>query len=402
MINFGVLYRYELKKLFQKKILWVSLLICLLAIGVSVLVPLMGHYIVNGEIVDSNYNQYRIDQTHRKALSGRAIDQALLEETVEAYRHVPLEQPRYSLTEEYETYARSHSEIFNLIRLWTQQDAVSAAAWPPDETAFYNGMEDYMRRSWQANNLTERETAYWQARADSIETPLVYQYHDGYMTILEVFLTVGVMMILFIAISLSACFPDEHLRRTDQLIFCTAKGRTELYWVKLAAGLTAGLLGALTMTALTWALTLRVYGAEGFGMAVQIFYTSYAGVITIGQTCLIAYGCLLVTAVMISMMVMFLSELLHSAIAALSVVTGLLLASALIQVPADYRLLGQLWDYFPTSFLAMWNVFDCRLIGIAGHCFTSYQIVPLIYLIGAALLAVLGQRIYVRYEISGR
>lgn len=402
MRNYGILYRYELKKLLQKKILWITLFICMLAIAFSLLFPLMGNYYVDGVLIDSNYNVYLTDQGYRKALSGKTIDQVLLEETIDAYSHVPMTTVPYSITEEYQTYAHPYSEIFNLIRTWTQLDAVSAAQWKADEEELYSSMENRMLTTWQYNHLTEAEISYWQNKANHLPIPFVYQYHEGYLNILEVFLTIGFTMILFIAVALSTAFPDEHIRRTDQLILCTVKGRTQIYWIKLLAGTTVGFAGALLMTVLTWILSLSIYGAEGFDATVQLFYTTYAGDLTIGQTCLIAYGCLLVTALLMSVFVMFLSELLHNGIAALSIITGLLLASSLIQVPSEYRLLGQLWDYFPTSFLAMWNTFDCRLIKVFGTLFTSYQIVPFVYLTITFLLAVLGKQIYARYQVSGR
>ena len=43
MSNFSILYRYELKKLLQKKILWISLGICALAAAFSLLFPMIGH-----------------------------------------------------------------------------------------------------------------------------------------------------------------------------------------------------------------------------------------------------------------------------------------------------------------------------------------------------------------------
>lgn len=126
------------------------------------------------------------------------------------------------------------------------------------------------------------------------------------------------------------------------------------------------------------------------------------GNITIGQACLIAYGCLLVTAFLVSIFVMFLSELFHSSVAAISITTGMILAGMLFQIPAEYRILGQIWDYLPTCFLAMWNTFDLRLVSLFGTHFTSYQIVPSIYIVAATLLAWLGSRIYYRRQISGR
>jgi hypothetical protein len=80
----------------------------------------------------------------------------------------------------------------------------------------------------------------------------------------------------------------------------------------------------------------------------------------------------------------------------------MILAGMIIQIPAQYRILGQIWDYLPTCFLSMWNTFDLRLVSLFGTQFTSYQIVPLIYIVGASLLAFLGSRIYCRRQISGR
>ncbi len=402
MDNFATLYRYELKKLFQKKILWVTLVVCFLAIIFSLLFPLVGSYYVDGVLIDSNYNMYLTDQGYRKALSGRPIDGALLEETIEAYRRVPMDRSPYSLTEEYQTYARPYSEIFNLVRAWTGLDPASAAQWSPNEEALYTAMEQTMHTHWDNNYLADSEIAYWEKQLNTLQTPFVYQYHDGYMTILEVFLTVGFMMLLYTAIALANVFPDEHTRRTDQLVLSSPMGRKRIYWVKLAAGITVGVMGALLMTLLTWSISLYVYGTEGYDAPIQLFYSTYAGNLTLGQTCLIAYGCLTVTAVLTSVLVMFLSELLHSGIAALSITTAMIVASALVQVPPQYRLLGQLWDYLPTSFLAMWNVFDHRLISLLGIHFTSYEIVPVIYIAAAVGLSVLGKTLYTRYQVTGR
>ena len=401
MNNLSTLYGYELKKLMQKKLLWISLLVCMAAIAFGILFPLLGTYSVNGVSISTNYEQHLIDQAYRKALSGKPIDQSLLEETIAAYKDLPMETD-YVLTEEYQTYARPYSEIFHLIRAWTGMDKQTAAQWVPDETALYAAMMSRFEESAVNNHLREAEIAYWQKQADKLAIPIVYQFHDAYEGILETFLTIGFMMLLYAAIALSSSFPDERTHRTDQLVLCTANGKKRLYWVKLFSGITVGCAGALLMTALTWALSLCVYGSEGFDTAMQIFYANYAGNITLGQACLIAYGCLMVAAFLISVFVMFLSELFHSSIAAMAITAGLIIAGMIIQIPAQYRLLGQLWDYLPTCILAMWSTFDLRLISLFGTQFTSYQIVPLFYVIAAAMLAWLGSRIYYRRELSGR
>ena len=401
MNNLLTMYGFELKKILQKKLVWISLFICMAAIVFSILFPLSGTYYANGVAISTNYEQHLLDQGYRKALSGKFIDQSLLEETIAAYKDLPIET-NYVVTEEYQTYARPYSEIFNLIQAWTGMNKKATVQWIPDETALYDSLLDRFEEIAIDNHLTEEEIVYWQEKADTLTTPMVYQFHEAYRNILENFLIVGFMMLLFATIALSSSFPDEHMYRTDQLVLCSTNGKMRLYWVKLMSGITVGCVGALLLTILTWVLCLCVFGTDGFNAMIQIFYTTYAGNITIGQACLIAYGCLLMTSILMSVFVMFLSELFHSSIAAISITTAMILAGMLVQPPVEYRILGQIWDYLPTCFLAMWSTFDVRLVSLFGMHFTAYQIVPLLYVVVAVLLAFLGSRIYCRRQISGR
>lgn len=67
-----------------------------------------------------------------------------------------------------------------------------------------------------------------------------------------------------------------------------------------------------------------------------------------------------------------------------------------------YRVLSQIWDFLPFSFLERLHVFDPRTIPLFGHCFVSWQIVPVLYLLCSVGLAALGKRFYQRYQVSGR
>ena len=395
------LYRYELKKLMQKKLVWVSFLICIVSIIFAILVPLLGTYYANGKAIGTNYEQHLIDQAHRKALSGRPINQALLEDTIAAYKDLPIET-KYVLTEAYQNNARQYSEVFNLIQAWSGMDKGTIIKWVPDEEALYNAMMINLEKLAVNSNLTEDEISYWNDKAENLATPIVYRFYEAYRNILENFIVVGLIVVLFSSIALSSSFPDEHTHRTDQLLMCTVNGKKRLYWVKLFSGVTVGCIGALLLSVLTWTLCLYVYGPDGFDAAIQIFYTDYAGNITIGQACLIAFGSLLATSFLISIFVMFLSELFHSNVAAIAVIMGMILAGIFVHVPAEYRILGQIWDYMPTCFLSMENIFDIHLISLFGKYFTSYQIVPLLYMIVSGLLAFIGSRIYCRRQISGK
>lgn len=131
-------------------------------------------------------------------------------------------------------------------------------------------------------------------------------------------------------------------------------------------------------------------------------FSSTETAMSIGESCLILSGIALVLSVLMSVFVMILSEILRGAAAALSVCTGCIILGSMVSMPPQYRVLAQIWDFLPFSFLERLHVFDPRTIPLFGHCFVSWQIVPVLYLLCSVGLAALGKRVYRRYQVSGR
>lgn len=402
MRNLWTIYKYEIKKLTGRKLFWVTAFICMLSIVITAFSGLIGTYYVDGEPIESNYEAFRKEQAYRKNLSGRYIARELLRETVDGYSHVPTDTLRYSLTEEYEIFARPYSEIFNLIRAWTGMDLLSVQNWEVNETDLYEARTKRLENNWKSIPLTETEKEFWRNKESQIDTPLIYYYHEGYENILECFLTVGVLMLLFVAICLSNLFADEHIRRTDQLVLSSVAGKESAYWAKILAGCTVSVIVATVMTLMIIGLNLGYYGAEGFGMPVQSCLSTYSYPISIGQACLIAYGILIVASVLAAAFVMVISELFRSGIVALAISTGLIILGNVIMIPTQYRVIAQIWDWSPMVYLSAWEVFDPRTLTLFGHCFTSWQVVPVIYILASFVLTFVGKYIYRNYRIFGR
>lgn len=404
MRNLWTIYKYEIKKLTGKKLLWTTAFFCAVGIVISTFAGVIGTYYVDGEPYESHYEAFRKDQIYRKALSGRCIDEALLQETVEAYGHIPTDAFRYTLTEEYENFARPYSDICNLIRSWTGigMELSFIQNWEADEAALYEARTQHLENNWQSIPLTETEKEFWRNKESQIDTPLVYYYHESYENILNCFITVGVLMLLFVAICLSNLFADEHIRRTDQLVLSSIGGKEPAYWAKILAGVTVSVIAAILMALMTMGLNIGFYGAEGFEMPFQACFSTYSYPITIGQACLIAYGVLIVASILAAVFVMIISEMFHSGIVALSISTGLIILGNMIMIPTQYRAISQIWDWLPMTYLSVWNVFDARTLTMFGRCFTSWQTVPVIYILLSVVLAAGGKYIYQRYQISGR
>lgn len=400
--NLGRLYQFELKKLAKRKLLWITVLVSLLCIGFTVTSGLFGTYYVEGEPVESHYQIFKTDQVYRKALSGREIDQKLIQETVDAYMQIPMGVERYTLTQEYQTYARPYSDIFNLIRYWTGMELQDIRNWEVDQDTLYMARTELLEKEWQKIPLTESEKKFWRNKENQMPIPLAYYYHEGYEIALDSFLTIGVVMLFFVAICLSSVFSEEHTRRTDQLMLSSAKGKTTAYWAKILAGITISVVAATLMALTTVFLCLSIFGVEGFEAPMQIYITTYSYPLTMGQACLIAYSVLIITSILAGVFVMVLSELLHSGVATLAISSGLIILGGMISVPEQYRILAQIWDWSPMAYLSRWNVFDSRTLTLFGQCFTSWQTVPVIYTLLSVVLAVGGKYIYQRYQVSGR
>ena len=404
MNNFGTLYHYEVKKIISRKLVWIMFLLCIFVIGVVVPGNLLGKYYVDGKEVDTHYHMFQVDRGYQEALSGRAVDQALLEEAMTAYGKIPITAERYTLTQEYQTYARPYSEIFNLVRSWAQLDMEEAMAWEPDEEALYAARRETVEKQWQTLWLSDTEKEFWRKKEAQMNTPVTYYYCDGYNMAINGIVPVGLLVLLFVSVCLSSVFTEEHTRRTDQLILSGAKGKSIIYWAKIAAGVSVSAVCALLMAMSACGFAWGIYGAKGFGASLRISSSmwSYSYPLTVGQACLIAYGSLIVTAVFVSVLVLVLSEVLHNNIATLAVCVGAILAGMMFNIPIQYRAAAQLWNWSPVRFFASWNVFDVWTLPVFGHCFVSWQIVPVFYVVFGIAVAVAGKSAWRNYQVSGR
>lgn len=402
--NFGVLYLYECKKLLRRKIVWISFSVCLLIILASLVMPFTGDYYIDGKRVDSNYNMYQTDKNYAQALNGRKIDQNLMEETIAAYRKIPATLDKhYSSTAEYQQYARPYTQIFSFIRrIAGMQTSEVMYSWQPSEEDLYAKRKLYLESIWEDLGLSKGEMDFWQKREAQIKTPYIFQAHEGYSTIISCYQTVGIFVLMFIAICLSGMFSDEHTRKTDQIILSSPLGKSRLYWAKMTAGISFAAISTILFFVLIFATILCLYGAEGYQAAFQFIYPDNSDPITCGQAAVIAYGCLMAAAAVTGIFVMTLSELLHSNIASLAVSTGFVMISMIISVPDQYRVLAQIWNWLPWRFPSPWNVFGEYTLSIFGQYLTPWQAAPALYLFSGAVIAALGKPIYQRFQVSGR
>ena len=144
-------------------------------------------YYAEEELVDTHLNMYKTDKRYSEALDGRAINQELLEETIAAYRKIPYtKELHYTLTEEYQQYARPYSAIFNFIVGTTNmQTSEVILSWQPNEDDLYTKRQVWLQSMWEDFRLSKSEIEFWQESEAQIKMPFVYQHHEAYSILIS-------------------------------------------------------------------------------------------------------------------------------------------------------------------------------------------------------------------------
>ncbi len=379
------LYKFELRKIVRRKIVWITggiLLVGLLIWGIaSAVLP------QNREYSDSSLIGYEVNQAEREAseqISGRTIDQALIDEMRPAYKD-------FIYNGDYKA-ALPYLDVYNLIGNVLGTTA-SAEILGCDSTVFYERLYSILEAN-SSSDLTKEAV---------INDPIVYQgYFDGWRQITGMMKLIACMEIMFVTICLSTVFTVEHTRKTDQVILCTRHGKKKLYTAKILAGLTVGMGFTILLSALMFGIISFLYGLQGYHTILQ-FVLLRPFDLSIGQAVLILVALSFVGTALVSLFTMTLSEVTKSSIATMGIITGILIITMFImEMPANLKLLSEIWYMLPSNLVSLSGAFRYSMFRVGGNPLIAYQYAPCIYLILALAFIVIGKVVYNRYQVNGR
>lgn len=408
MDNFVTLYLYELKKICKRKIVWITMgILIFIAVFIGIGDALTSLYTldVGDESITVNGLEHLVyEKENAVSLEGQKIDDTMLEEVKAAYVRIYEiaeageglgQADRNKLEKDREKYKR----IFQFIADVTgNYEAIRSIS----EEILYQERSDELQRNWEEQKLSEKEKAYWLEKENEIDRPFVFGYAGGWETILKGFLSLNFMLVLAITICLSNVFSEEHLRKTDQLILCSRYGRRQLYFSKVAAGVTFGT-GCAAVLLLAAVISVAcVLGLGGSEVAVQIYLPACSWNITMGQAALLMAAVYMAASVVCSITAMFLSEVTRNSIAVMGIMTGSMFFTMLVNMPYRLRVLSQIYELLPTVILRVWQLWDGRLVSVFGLEFTNFQIAPVIYIAISLWLAIWGRKQYKNYQVTGR
>lgn len=393
MNSLKTLIGYEYKKILSRKSTWIVLSIAVILTLFSCFEALFGDVSVDGKQVYTHYEEMTVDRAYAIDLTGRKVDDALINEMQEGYRLIP-DVPLAGASEEYQTYARPYRSIYCLVRDVTK-DFLNI-----DGREYYNLRNAMIINMLKEKNLTDQEVSKNLELNAKIKTPFVFQYTGGYQRIMMNAQFLGMIATFVIAICLAPIFANEYSDRTDQLILTSRYGKNKAISAKLITGVSFGLIVSVILLLLMIIPTLLVYGFDGWNAPIQLFLNFSTYPMTIWKGSLLLYGMILISSILISSLSMFLSAKLKSAFSTIVILSTFTIACVFVNVPDQYRFLYRLVNLLPTNVMSVGSIYSNYFYTISGKCFTIYQTVPVVYTIGVIVLMVFGYQSFKKHQVG--
>lgn len=447
------LYVYELRKIVCRKIVWITggimLLLCVSLSFVDLISTSSDFGEGNEEIVVSGYELMKIRRECARALSGRKIDDSLLQEMQDFSRGEGMKRESQDVDPatgivvsvepgetdaergagaEEETDAKEETDaegdgdakeeadvktesedIWD--RLWAAQKYTPIRIYvyrimgygdgkTMDAAGLYSEREKLIAQNREDQMLKQEEMEYWKKNDAGLELPFTYEYAEGWGELWNQSYVVNCMLLLLLLVSLSNVFSMEHQQKTDAVILCTRHGKRELYIAKVLAGITFGAAAALLLSGITLLSDLAVYGADGFGGALQIEFLLSSWRMSVGESVLVLVFMLLAISAMYSIVILFLSEWLKKGVSVMAILVGIMTFTLFIDIPFQLRTLSQVYDLLPTNLLMPWGLWDDRLFSVFGGYLTQFEAAPVMYALLSAVLLFLGRRIWQKQQVG--
>lgn len=269
----------------------------------------------------------------------------------------------------------------------------------PGETGQLYELRVQNLKEWLARpdiSFSPAEEDYLVEHFEAMETPLYYEYNDGWDTLIYYAPTL-VMFLLFVIIFLvSGIFPSEHRLKANAIFFSTKLGRGKAVRVKLLSGL-------VTTTVIYWAaiaiytvVGLALLGADGAGGAFQLLKWKAFYNLMIGQAYALSVLGGYVGTLFLALLAMIVSALTRSQVVAVIVPYVLVLAANFAQsILSSWEVLPQILGLLPDQLLQVAQVLDdFNLYTLFGHVVGAVPILFVLYSVLSLLLIPLIYRIY--------
>lgn len=397
--------RYEWKKIFESRLNAIAMLLGYLLIGLTVY-----SYIAQEPFYDAatdsyaeGVEAYRMKQDLVKRQTDVITEEYVTElirdiqshgmdlESDDAYAEIirPLDDLFYFVAKSYTDMRLNSTDRNALMRVDLR-----------DGARFYEQrmekIKDFLNMDFSYGNYTDAEKSYWIDKAGHTKIPFRWGGKAVMSNVVE-FVFVGAYLWFVIVICVSSVFSSEYESGAAYLLLTTKYGKDRLVWSKIGVAiiftvgyLMVGVLLAIVPTAL-------LLGLPGADLPVQLWDSVIPYNLTIGQTCMGAFGLVLLIGVTIALTLLCCSAAFRSSLATLVIGAAVIIAPAFFPMSRKSGLWNHINYLFPIRAFNLKEIMGSYVSYAAGNMVISYAaMVVIVYTVisGAALLCI--RRVFVK------
>ena len=363
--------RFELKKIFLKRVNQIVLLVLLSIV-------LMGSFLAIRDVRGYKENGTKI--------SGLSAARQLRKEKNKWQGKLTKEVIQQAVAENQAVNARAQSEELMLAGRQNLEDIRELV------NRGFSKIGDY--DYYICDRITTEETAFSQKEQDflihqfeNLKTPLYYEYMEGWKALLDsqYLPTLMIITIVIIGFLISGIFSDEFQLKADSIFFSTKLGRNSAVGAKIKAGILAVTTVYWSVMLLFTVIVLGVLGFDGAGCMIQAggnWYSMYN--ITYFQDWLFTMCGGYVAHLFILMLAMLISAKTRSTVVAITIPFALSCAPMFL---GRVSVLKELMNFFPDMLLRISKFLDVFLVcEIGGKVFGLYLVLIPVYLLLSLIL----------------
>lgn len=399
----GLILKYELKKIFRKRInLIILIVLFLLAVILSCLA------IGSMRYRDSEGTLYTGVTAGRKLADDRnrwkgELTPEKIQEIVRNVQELAQEYPEGIPDTEYGKIAQSYDDITNFIInvLTPDTDYDESVLYQLTEKTvgvLYTTYKENLQKMIQEYGDTKEKQEFLGKQYESIEMPLTYAAKDAWDNMAMYAQTYGIILAVVIGFLASGIFVDEFRTKAEAVFFSAKYGRTKATSNKLAAGV-------LMTTGVYWSgmavlslISFGIMGTSGFLTPYQIDqpYSIYS--MTYGEYYLLILICGYIASLLAAAITMLVTAKMHTANLAVCIPFFLY-----CMLPFIGRALPSLETFFNIMPSVFMNIIEYAktpiVFQIGNNVIRQIPLVMSIYAILSTVLFPLVYRSYSRYGL---
>ena len=169
---------------------------------------------------------------------------------------------------------------------------------PEDAQYFYENrtlhLKDWLNEEYQQNKFSEDEREFLIERYEALETPLEYDYADGWKQLFEYSDNITMIMMLVLGFVSASVFAGEFSYKADAIFYSSYHGRGKAVAAKMGAAILFITVVYAVMMFLFTVIVLAMLGTDGAGLAIQTNqdygWKSFYMLTNMQEYCLIVIG----------------------------------------------------------------------------------------------------------------